>query len=184
VAEDGVTAMPMHEAHRRLLVAGTLAGLAATLWAGAAGSGVRSAPTSISLSASPGGASCTYSETATPKLKCVNLRGLRIKSGTTITLVAKANAPMPAGWQLYIQKEGPFARNSDVRPQATRKDSYPAPHLCGPTKSASCTVDTTRKVSLTSFNLFRAVVQKDAGASLEADLAIRWCDSSTPGCVG
>jgi hypothetical protein len=109
---------------------------------------------------------------------------LRIKSGTTITLLAKANAPMPAGWKLYIQKEGPFARNSDVRPQARRKDSYPAPHLCGPTKTASCSVKTTRKVSLTSFDLFRAVVQNTDSTSFEADIAIRWCDSSTAGCVG
>jgi hypothetical protein len=161
----------------RLFIAAALVALTAPV--ASATSGVARAPTAVSLSVSPGGASCTYSETATPKLKCANLRGERIKSGTTITLVAKANAPLPAGWQLYLQKE-PLASNNSHPPSAS---SYPAPHLCGPTKSASCTATTRRKVSSTSFNLFRAVVQKDDGTSFEADIHIRWCDTSTPGCV-
>jgi hypothetical protein len=172
--------MRIHPKRRRFLAAGPLAALAATVWVASAGSGVGSEPTSVSLSVSPGGAQCTYSETATPKLKCVNLRSLRIKSGTTITLVAKANAAMPQGWKLYIQKEGPFARRFPY----PHKASYPAPHLCGPTKSATCTAKTTRKMSITRFDLFRAVVQKSDGTSLEVDLDIRWCDASTPGCVG
>ena len=123
-------------------------GAAVAVYAALALAGAAAVPTSVSLTISPGGASCTYTETATPKVKCVNLVGARIKSGTRITLVAKANAPMPAGWQLYIQKEGPFARNSDTN-AAGNKDSYPAPHLCGPTTSATCTAKTTRKVSVT-----------------------------------
>jgi hypothetical protein len=174
--------MRIHENRRRPLIAGALAALAATLWVASAGSGVASEPTSVSLSISPGGAGCTYSETATPKVKCVHLGGVRIKSGTRITLVAKANAPMPAGWKLYIQKEGPFATNNDTK-RAGRKNSYPAPHVCGPTKAASCTAKTTRRVSMTSFELFRAVVQKTDGTSFEADLAVRWCDASTSGCI-
>ncbi len=174
--------MNTHKNSGRLWICGGLAGLAALLAAASATSGVARAPTAVSLSVSPGGAACSYSKTATPQVKCVNLRGVRIKSGTKITLVAKANAPMPAGWKLYIQKEGPLATNNDTK-RAGRKDSYPAPHLCGPTKSASCTAKATRTVSLTSFDLFRAVVQKDDGTSFEADLAIRWCDKSTPGCV-
>jgi hypothetical protein len=142
----------------------------------AAGAG---GPTSVSLAVSPGGASCTYTETGSPKLKCSNLKGERIQSGTKITLVAKTNAALPAVWQLYIQKE-PLASNNAHPPS---KPSYPAPHLCGPTKAPSCTVTTTRSVSATSFNLFRAVVQKDDGTSFEADIHIRWCDKSTPGCV-
>ena len=175
--------MRTHDKLRRLLIVCALTGSTAMLAVASATSGVAKAPTAVSLSVSPGGASCTYSETATPKVKCVNLRGERIKSGTRITLIAKANAVMPAGWKLYIQKEGPFARNSDIRPSAGRKASYPAPHHCGPTKTATCTAKTTRKVSVTSFDLFRAVVQKDDGTSFEADLAIRWCDTSTPGCI-
>ena len=159
-----------------------IAGAVAAICAGFAFAAGTPAPTSVSLSVSPGGASCTYSETATPKVKCVNLKGERIRSGTRITLVAKANAPLPAGWQLYIQKEGPFARNNDTK-AAGHKDSYPAPHLCVSKTSASCTAKTTRKVSATSFDLFRAVVQKDDGTNFEVDIAIRWCDSATYGCV-
>jgi hypothetical protein len=168
--------------HQRTAIVGALAASTALLAVAAATSGVARGPTAVSLSVSPGGASCAYSETATPKVTCANLRGVRIKSGTKITLVAKANAPMPADWKLYIQKEGPLATNNDTK-RAGRKGSYPAPHLCGPTKSASCTAEATRTVSLTSFDLFRAVVQKNDGTSFEADLAIRWCDKSTPGCV-
>jgi hypothetical protein len=156
------------------VVAAVAVGSTGLALAGGAGS-----PTSVSLSVSPGGAACTYSETATPKVTCTNLRGARIKSGTTITLVAKANAPLPAGWQLYIQKE-PLASNNAHPPS---KGSYPAPHLCGPTKAMSCTANTTRKVSSTSFNLFRAVVQTHDKTSFEADIHIRWCDAPTPGCV-
>jgi hypothetical protein len=159
-----------------------VAAAAAATLAGLAFAGNAAGPTSVSLSISPGGASCTYSETATSKVKCVNLKAGRIKSGTPITLVARANAALPAGWRLYIQKEGPFARNSDTK-AARKRDSYPAPHLCGPTTASSCTARTTRKVSVTSFDLFRAVVQKNDGSSFEADIAIRWCDKSTPGCA-
>ena len=88
---------------------------------------------------------------------------------------------MPAGWKLYIQKQRSAGNNPNSRPP--RQNSYPAPHLCGPTTSASCTAKTTRKVSVTSFDLFRAVVQKDDGTSFEADIAIRWCDTSTTGCI-
>ena len=159
-----------------------VAAAAAATLAGLAFAGNAAGPTSVSLSISPGGASCTYSETATSKVKCVNLKAERIKSGTPITLVVRANAALPAGWRLYIQKEGPFARNSDMK-DARKRDSYPAPHLCGPTKSSSCTAKTSRKVSVTSFDLFRAVVQRNDGTSFEVDVAIRWCDKSTPGCV-
>src|SRR2546425_2659644 len=86
--------------------------LSAAICASLALAGQQGAPASVSLSVSPGGASCTYSETTTPKRKCVHLVGERIKSGTKITLVAKANAPMPAGWKLYIQRHGPFASNN------------------------------------------------------------------------
>jgi len=159
-----------------------VAAAAAATLAGLAFAGNAAGPTSVSLSISPGGASCTYSETATPTVKCVNLKAERIKSGTPITLVARANAALPAGWRLYIQKEGPFARNSDTK-AARKRDSYPAPHLCRPTTASSCTARTTRKVPVTSFDLFRAVVQKNDGSSFEADIAIRWCDKSTPRCV-
>jgi len=155
-----------------------LAGTAAA----AAASGRASEPGSVSLTVSPGGAQCTYSNVTTPKLKCVHLTGARITSGTKITLVAKANAAMPAGLSLYVQKEGPFVDNRAAH-KAGRQDSYPAPHLCGPTRAASCTAATTRKVSVTNFDVFLAVVQKADGTSFEADLAIRWCDSSTRGCV-
>jgi hypothetical protein len=104
---------------------------------------------------------------------------MRIKSGTTITLVARANAPMPAGWKLYIQKQ----RSPDNNHRPPRQDTYPAPHFCGPTTSVSCAAKATRKVSVTSFDLFRAVVQKEDGTSFEADINIRWCDTSTSGCV-
>jgi hypothetical protein len=176
--------MNTHKNHGRLWISGALAALAALLAAASATPGVVKAPTAVSLTISPGGATCSYNETATPKLKCLNLRGARIKSGTKITLVAKANSPMPASWKLYIQKEGPLPDNRAAHAAASHhKDSYPAPHLCGPTKAASCTAKTTRNVSVTSFDLFRAVVQKDDGTSFEADLTIRWCDKSTPGCV-
>lgn len=165
---------------RFAVLAGTAA--AAAIVAGLADAGSAVAPTSVSLTIAPSGASCTYTEAATPKVRCANLKAERIKSGAPITLVAKANAALPAGWQLYIQKEGPFARNSDTK-AAGRQDSYPAPHLCGPTKSSSCTAKTSRKVSVTSFDLFRAVVQRNDGTSFEVDVAIRWCDKSTPGCV-
>ena len=165
--------------HQRTAIVGALAALTALLAAASATSGVARAPTAVSLSVSPGGGACTYSETATPKVKCANLRGVRIKSGTKITLVAKANAPMPAGWKLYIQKQ----RSPDNNHRPPRQDTYPAPHFCGPTTSASCAAKATRKVSVTSFDLFRAVVQRNDGTSFEVDVAIRWCDKSTPGCV-
>ncbi len=163
--------------------------LSAAICASLALAGQQGAPTSVSLSVSPGGASCTYNEVTTPKLKCRNLRGERIKSGTTITLVAKANAPMPAGWKLYIQRQGPLADNNAAHAVAIqRKGSYPTPHLCGPTRLATCTTKTTRKVASTSptdpVDLLRAVVQKNDGTSFEAYIAIRWCGTSTPGCVG
>jgi hypothetical protein len=166
---------------KRFAVLAVVAAAAAVV-AGFAVAGGAGAPTSVSLAVSPGHASCSYSESATPKVKCVNLSGVRIKSGTKITLVAKANRPLPAGWTLSIQREGPFATNNDTK-RAGRKDSYSAPHLCGPASSASCTAKTTRKVSSTSFDLFRAVVKKADGTSFEADLAIRWCDAATSGCV-
>jgi hypothetical protein len=151
----------------------------AVISAGLALAAAARAPTSVSLSVSPGGAKCIYTETGTPKIKCANLSAMRIKSRTKITLVARANAPMPAGWKLYIQKQ----RSPDNNHRPPRHDTYPAPHFCGPTASASCTATATRKVSVTSFDLFRAVVQKDDGTSFEADINIRWCDSSTTGCV-
>jgi hypothetical protein len=179
-ADHGWAVIDREETMNRYAALPVAAAAAATL-AGLAFAGNAAGPTSVSLSISPGGASCTYGETATPKVKCVNLKAERIESGTPITLVARANAALPAGWRLYIQKEGPFARNSDTK-AARRRDSYPAPHLCGTTAS-SCTARTTRKVSGTSFDLFRAVVQKNDGSSFEADIAIRWCDKSTLGCV-
>jgi hypothetical protein len=179
-ADHGWAVIDREETMNRYAALPVAAAAAATL-AGLAFAGNAAGPTSVSLSISPGGASCTYGETATPKVKCVNLKAERIESGTPITLVARANAALPAGWRLYIQKEGPFARNSDTK-AARQRDSYPAPHLCGTTAS-SCTARTTRKVSGTSFDLFRAVVQKNDGSSFEADIAIRWCDKSTPRCV-
>jgi hypothetical protein len=179
-ADHGWAVIDREETMNRYAALPVAAAAAATL-AGLAFAGNAAGPTSVSLSISPGGASCTYGETATPKVKCVNLKAERIESGTPITLVARANAALPAGWRLYIQKEGPFARNSDTK-AARRRDSYPAPHLCGTTAS-SCTARTTRKVSGASFDLFRAVVQKNDGSSFEADIAIRWCDKSTPRCV-
>jgi len=164
---------------RRLWLSCSLACAGALLAVAPAVSGVARAPSAVTLSVTPGGASCTFSETATPKVKCINLLGERIKSGTTVTLVARANAVMPPGWKLYIQKEPLGSR----REHPPNRASYPAPHLCGPTKSATCTVKTTRKVSVTSFTFFRAVVQKADGTSFEADIDIRWCDTTTPGCV-
>ena len=76
--------MPIDVSYRRLLIASTLAGVTATLWVSVAGSGVAGEPTSVSLSLSPGGASCTYSETAKPKVTCANLVNQRIKSGTKV----------------------------------------------------------------------------------------------------
>jgi hypothetical protein len=158
------------------------AGIGALVVAASATSGVASKPTAVSLTVSPGGASCTYSEVTSPRVKCASLKNARINSGTKIKLVARVNGALPAGWKLYIQKEGPFATNSDTK-AAGRKNSYPAPHLCGPTRSSLCIATATRKVAVTSFDLFRAVVQKDVGASIEADVAIRWCDKATPGCI-
>jgi hypothetical protein len=142
-----------------------------------AGSGA--APTSVSLTVAPGGASCTYRVTAVPHVTCVKLSGMRIKSGETVTIVAKASGPMPAGWQLYIQRQ----RSPDNNDRPPRQDSYPAPHLCGPTTTAACAAKATRTVSVTSFDLFRAVVQRGDGTSFEADINIRWCDKATRGCV-
>jgi hypothetical protein len=157
----------------------SLAGAALASTVALAHAGSAAEPTAVSLTIAAGGASCTYRETSVPHVTCMQLRGMRIKSGETITLVAKANAPMPAGWQLYIQKQRSPSNNN--RPP--RQDTYPAPHLCGPTTSAACTAKATRTVTVTRFDIFRAVVQEDDGTSFEADINIRWCDKTTSGCT-
>ena len=178
--------MPIDVNYRRLLIASTLAGVTATLWVSVAGSGVAGEPTSVSLSLSPGGASCTYSETAKPKVTCANLVNQRIKSGTKVTLVAKTNAALPAGWKLFIahQYVGPNRNDFVHRGGAKPRTTFPLPYLCSTTSGATCTKIVSRRVIATTFDLYRAVVQKADGTNFEAQMYIRWCDTSTPGCVG
>jgi hypothetical protein len=153
---------------------------------GAAASGGAGGPTAVTISLSPGGASCTYNDTATPKTRCANLKNQRIKSGTKVTLTAKANAPLPAGWKLFIfhQYVG-VDRNAFVRTGgAAHRDSFPpGPHLCDTSGGTTCTAHVSRRVKVTAFDLYRAVVQKDDGTNFEAQMYIRWCDAATVGCV-
>jgi hypothetical protein len=158
---------------------------AATILAGLAVAGGAAGPTSVSISVSPGGATCAYSETATPKVTCAKLVNQRIKSGTGVTLVAKTNAALPAGWKLFIahQYVGPNRNDFVKRGGAKARTAFPLPYLCTTTTAADCSKHVSRNVIATTFDLYRAVVQKPDGTNFEAQMYIRWCDKSTPGCV-
>ena len=163
----------------------SIVGAAAAICAGFALAAGTAAPTSVSVSLSPGGATCTYSETATPKVTCVKLVNQRIKSGTKVTIVAKANGALPAGWKLFIvhQYVGPdrndFIKKGGAKPLTT----YPSP-ICSSSSAPTCSHRVSRTVLATTFDLYRAVVLKNDGTNFEAQMYIRWCDKSTPGCVG
>jgi hypothetical protein len=162
-----------------------VAAAAASISAGFALAGSAGAPTSVSLSVSPGGASCTFRENGRPKVTCANLKNERIKSGTRITLTAKANAPVPAGWKLFIYREyvGPDRNAFHAQGGDGPRTSFPGKPLCSTSSAPGCTKVLSRTVIATTFDLYRAVVQKADGTNFEAQMYIRWCDKSTPGCV-
>jgi len=169
---------------KRLAVLAVVAA-AATILAGLALAGGTGGPTSVSISLTPGGASCAYSETATPKVTCAKLVNQRIKSGTGVTLVAKTNAALPAGWKLFIAHQYVGANRNDFvkRGGAKARTAFPLPYLCSTTSAVSCTKQVSRQVVATTFDLYRAVVQKPDGTNFEAQMYIRWCDKTTQGCV-
>jgi hypothetical protein len=177
--------MRIHKDHRRFSIVAALAGLAGLLAVASASSGVAAAPTAVTISLAPGGASCTYNENTTPKTKCAKLVNQRIKSGTRVTITAKANAPLPAGWKLlvYHQYVG-TNRNEFVKAGgAAHRDSFRPPYACSTSKGTTCTKVYRHVVKVTAFDLFRAVVQKDDGTNFEAQMYIRWCDAATVGCI-
>ena len=177
--------MSMHRNRGRLWISVALAAIGALLAVASATSGVARAPSAVTLSVAPGGASCTSSETATPNVKCVNLKNQRIKSGTRVTLTAKTNAALPAGWKLFIyhQYVGPNRNDFVHAGGAAHRDSFRPPYLCSTSSGTTCVKAVTRVVKVTAFDLYRAVVQKADGTNFEAQMYIRWCDAATVGCI-
>ena len=171
--------------HERTLISGAAAGLAALLAAASAMSHTAKAPTAVTISLAPGGATCSYNESATPKTTCANLKNQRIRSGTKVTVTAKVNAALPAGWKLFIYHQYVGQnRNDFIRAGgAAHRASYRPPYLCSTSSGTTCSKVVTHIVKVTAFDLYRAVVQKDDGTNFEAQMYVRWCDTSTAGCI-
>jgi hypothetical protein len=175
----------MSKNRSRLWIAAVIAGLGSLLAVASASSGVAAEPTAVTISVAPGGASCTYNENATPKTKCTNLKNQRIKSGTRVTLTARANAALPAGWKLFIYHQYVGQNRNDFvhAGGAAHRDSFRPPFLCSTSTGTTCTKTVTHVVKVTAFDFYRAVVQKADGTNFEAQMYIRWCDAATVGCV-
>jgi hypothetical protein len=177
--------MNTHKNQGRIWISGGIAVLAGLLAAASAMSHPAKAPTAVTISLAPGGATCTYNERATPKTSCAKLKNQRIKSGTRVTVTGKANAALPAGWKLFIYHQYVGQnRNDFIRAGgAAHRASFRPPYLCSTSSGTTCSKVVTHIVKVTAFDLYRAIVQKDDGTNFEAQMYVRWCDTSTVGCI-